>query len=375
MVRASLSGPPTPCRKLLTKVAHFPTDLSALAAELDLLRRFAGGTAMPCAFGGPVGHGEIRRNPEDFFVAEQLPFEPSGAGEHLYVRLRKRGENTRWVAKQLAEIAHLPYRAVSYAGLKDRHAVTEQWFSLQLAGRASPELDSQLPEAVKLLQMVRHDRKLRQGQIACNQFAIVVRECTDANATELSACIDLLASIGMPNYFGPQRFGIDCGNLDLVLRLGDLKRAQRSFALSALRGALFNAYLAERVHAGTWATLLPGEIAVSGRPRGLDEAGDSPADERGPSGLLWGKGGRSPGKRALPAEQEFFGRFPVATALLEEAGARASRRPLRVLPAGFNWKLDAENLKVGFSLPAGSFATVLLRELLDLRDHAQARLE
>jgi tRNA pseudouridine13 synthase len=326
---------------------------------------------MPCAFGGPVGQGEIRRNPEDFFVAENLPFAPSGAGEHLYVRLRKRGQNTRWVARQLAEIAHLPYRSVSYAGLKDRHAVAEQWFSLQLAGRAAPELESQLPADVDLLQAVRHDRKLRQGQIDNNQFLIVVRECTDATASELSARIEQLTGVGMPNFFGPQRFGIAAGNLDLALRFDELGRAERGFALSALRGALFNAYLAERMQAATWTMLLPGEIAISGRPRGSDEAGGALADERGPSGLLWGQGGRSAGKRALPTEAEFFARFPAVTGLLEEAGTRASRRLLRVLPQGLSWKFAAGNLEIGFRLPAGSFATVLLRELLDLRDHAQ----
>jgi tRNA pseudouridine13 synthase len=325
---------------------------------------------MPHAFGGPLGKGEIRRDPEDFRVTEVLPFSPSGSGEHLYVRVRKRGQNTRWVAQQLARIAHLPYRSVSYAGLKDRHAVTEQWFSLQLAGREAPALAEQMPADVELLQTIRHERKLRQGQVEANAFAIVVRECGGLDATALASRIENLTVNGMPNYFGPQRFGIGGGNLRLALRFAELDRSERSFALSALRGALFNAYLAERIKAGTWQTVLPGEIAISGRPRGSAEAGSAPGEARGAAGLLWGQGGKSAGKRALPGEQEFFARFPAIAGLLEHAGARASRRLLGVVPADMGWSLSDEGLRIRFSLPAGCFATVLLRELLDLRDHA-----
>ena len=154
--------------------------------ELDLLREFAACSRLPRAFGEPLGSGELRRSPEDFRVSEQLGFSPSGSGEHVLLQIRKTGHNTRWVAKRLAEILNIPYRAVSFAGLKDRHAVAEQWFGLHLAGRPDPDLSGKLPDGVQVIALTRHHRKLRQGQVNSNHFSINVRGCSTSDSARLS---------------------------------------------------------------------------------------------------------------------------------------------------------------------------------------------
>ncbi len=336
---------------------------------------------LPYAWGGPLGSGEIRHAPEDFRVSEQLSFSASGAGEHLLIQIRKSGHNTRWVAKRLAEIANIPYRAVSFAGLKDRHALTEQWFGLHLAGRPDPNISSQLPDGVEIVAMTRHHRKLRQGQVKSNHFQINIRQCefidTVSLPEKISERIRSLAMHGVPNYFGPQRFGRNLANLEILgsaRELRGLNRETRSFALSALRSGLFNGYLAERVRRDDWTELLEGEVAQSGSPRGPAETGlTHPMQQRLPSGLLWGRGDLASGGIARELELEFFGRFPDTTAILESAGAKASRRVLHSRLTNLQWSLQGDTLTLEFALGSGAYATAVLREVLAMRDHTGDR--
>ena len=334
-------------------------------AEHAQLKDYANLEQLPHAWERPLGSGDLRTIPADFRVIESLSFKPSGAGEHLLVRVRKTENNTRWVAKQLAQITNIPYRSVSYAGLKDRHAVAEQWFGLHLAQRSDPIFTGKLPAGVEVLECLRHNRKLRQGQLRANQFVIRIRNCEKLEEAEIDRRVTRIACLGVPNYFGAQRFGHGAGNLALVTTVDEFESANRetrSFALSALRAALFNGYLAQRVRSGTWIKPLPGEITMSAKPRGVGDDNQP----RFPTGVLWGKS-----KALLSVDEEsFYSSFQNVTGLLEAIGAKAMRRVLCVIPEQVKWRFDSDDLLVDFMLPPGAFATVVLREILNLRESA-----
>jgi tRNA pseudouridine13 synthase len=310
----------------------------------------------------------------DFAVLEERGAPFAETGEHLYLRVRKCGQNTRWVAQQLAAFAGLPYKAVSYAGLKDRHAVTEQWFSLHLPGQAGPDWNAFALPDVTVVAARRHDRKLRQGFLSYNRFSIVLRNLSAVDAGILAERLRCMAQNGVPNYFGPQRFGRDAGNLSLALRPGGwrrLPRAQRSFALSALRGALFNLYVAERVRGGSWLTGLEGDAQQSDRARGAAEQDTSVFEPRlAPAGPLWGRGNGGASGAARELEERVYGAFPAITGLLEQAGARFSRRPLIARLGELDWDHTGDQLRLQFALGPGAFATTVLHAALTARDAA-----
>jgi tRNA pseudouridine13 synthase len=354
--------------------------VSTLEDELTQLLNCADVRTLPRAYGGVVGQADYRTTPEDFKVSE-IGVTPSGEGEHLLLRIRKTGQNTRWVAKRLADAVGLPYRAVSYAGLKDRHAVTDQWFCLQLPGQPDPELAKIEIEGVEILLAARHSRKLRPGQLRYNEFQLSLRNCAINDTHALTNRLEQLSSNGVPNYFGPQRFGQNCGNLKILTRAPDLsalKREERAFALSALRGALFNGYLAARVEAGDWNDSLPGEICISAEPRGFPEADEQLfRAERYPTGLLWGisnTGNKSAvvnkANQAEEREQEWFSRFPLVCSALEKAGSKLSHRVLVSQVANLQWQHNDTILNLSFALRSGSYATVVLGEVLDIQDMA-----
>lgn len=331
---------------------------------------------------GPrCGGAVIRARLEDFCVDEQLGIEPEGRGEHLWVQLRKRGENTAYVAGLLARLAGLPRRAVGYAGRKDRYAVTTQWFSLHLPGRPDPPGLARLPPGLELLRAVRHSRKLQVGALQANRFELTLRE-VDAEREALERRLTEVAVRGVPNYFGAQRFGRDGGNVAAARawfegrrRVRD--RERRSLLLSAARAQLFNAVLAERVRRGCWDRILSGDVMILDGRRGFFAAAPDDAalparlaaGEVHPSGPLWGRGGPVVTDDAAALEEAVIGREPLLARGLVEAGVKAGRRALRVIPRRLHWEwLDGSTLRLSFTLPAGSYATAVLAELLECRD-------
>ena len=316
--------------------------------ELERLRLAADFELLPRAASVPRVGGAIRRRPEDFMVVEKLPFELSGDGEHLYLRVRKTGQNTRWVAKRLAAAAGVSQAAVGYAGMKDRHAVAEQWFSLHLPGQPDP--DDVCIEGVEILERVRHNAKLRTGAVAANDFRIVVTDL-GGDVDAMLARLPELRVAGVPNYFGPQRFGRDAGTLDLLSNPRKLNRETRALGLSALRAALFNGYLAMRLTDGSWRTLLDGEIPARGD--GLGET----------SGLLWGTGDNRATAAALAREEMWFTMFPGCLAVLDHYRPRMMRRALAVTPRGLSCETASGRAEISFTLPKGAYATMVLREL------------
>ena len=256
--------------------------------------------ALPYAHGVPPLTATLRREPGDFQVEELLGFEASGEGEHAFLLIEKSGANTEWVARRLADIAGVAPAAVGYAGLKDRHAVTRQAFTVQLPGRADPDWGSADIPGVRVLAASRHQRKLKRGAHRGNRFRIRLRDVHGEHAA-VEAKLAAIHAQGVPNYFGEQRFGRDGGNLALAEALfagKRMPRVQRGFALSAARSELFNAVLATRVADASWDRALDGEVFMLDGSHAI--FGPEPSDDGlaqrlaaldiHPTGPLWGGG-------------------------------------------------------------------------------------
>lgn len=340
---------------------------------------------MPRSHGPSLGTAVMRTSADDFLVDEVLGFAADGEGEHLLVQVRKRDSNTHWVAGQLAKVAGIAPRDVSYAGLKDRHAVTTQWFSLLMTGREAPDWSGLPGDQIEVLEVHRHRRKLRIGALRGNRFRIVLREVT-ADRPALEARLQQLREAGMPNYFGEQRFGHDYQNLHqfgqvLTTDRRRMDRKLRGLLISAARSQLFNEVLAERIDQSSWDRPLTGEyFMLEGSRSGFaDDPHDPTLTERcrsqdiHPTGPMWGRGLPLVSADVAQLEQRVLLPFENWRSGLEHLGLMQERRPLRVRLDALEWQfLDDADLALSFYLPAGSFATVLLRELLELRqpDHA-----
>jgi tRNA pseudouridine13 synthase len=334
----------------------------------------ADGPGLPAAFGGPPLRGRVRERDEDFRVVEELGFEPSGSGEHALLWVEKQGANTEWVARQLARFAGVAPVAVGFAGLKDRHAITRQAFTVQLPGRADPDWTASGIPGVRVLSAVRHARKLPRGALRGNRFELVVRG-VEGDRAAAEARLAALASRGLPNGFGEQRFGRGGGNLDAARAMFGgrrVERAERSILLSAARSALFNAVLARRIADGTWERLVDGDVAQldgTGSVFGPVQVDDTLAERCArldihPTGPLWGRGDPRSGGAVREREQAEAQAAADLAAGLAAAGLAQERRALRapVRSLAHAWEGDA--LRLSFALPAGSYATALLQELV-----------
>lgn len=332
---------------------------------------------MPSAYalGAPSARGVLRTEPKDFFVEETLPFVLDGAGEHLYLWVQKRDANTAWVAEQLASLAGIAPAGVSFAGLKDRHALTQQWFSLHLPGLDDPPWETWKTAEFQVLKGVRHGRKLRRGGLSGNRFRILVRSLSGADPGEIDARWQRLLHGGVPNYFGPQRFGRQGNNLNGALAMFQgrrVKRQSRSLFLSAARAHLFNQVLSSRIQAANWCEPLSGDVAMLEGSHSvfvMEQVDDTLRERLGRldlhlSGPLWGRGEPMSRHQARQWEFDVVDRWPVFRDGLVSQGLAQERRSLRVVLQEPMLSQEGESLRLGFWLPAGSFATAVLRELL-----------
>jgi tRNA pseudouridine13 synthase len=322
----------------------------------------------------PPLSGRLRTTPEDFQVEEILGYAPEGSGEHALLWVEKRDANTDWVARELARFAGVPPLDVGYAGLKDRHAVTRQAFTVQLAGKPDPDWSAFPHDEVKVLAATRHTRKLKRGALRGNRFVLVLREVR-GDRVRAEQALAAIAARGVPNYFGEQRFGREGGNVAQARAMfagRRVDRAKRSILLSAARSQIFNAVLAARVERGAWDTPLDGEIWSLAGSRswfGPEPFGDALAERlaRGdihPSGPLWGQGESPAAGEAGALEREVAGACTDLTEGLAAARMEQERRPLRLLPKDLSWRwLTDDALELSFELPAGAYATVVMREL------------
>ncbi len=328
----------------------------------------------------------LRPDPEDFEVTELLPFGPSGDGEHVWLRIEKSGLNTEEVAKHLARLAGLPLRDIGYAGLKDRHAVARQVFTLPVPPGREPDWQNLEGERLKILEVGRHHRKLRRGILQGNRFRLRLREVSGSRA-DWEVVLSRLGQVGFPNYFGAQRFGRDnlasAGRMLKGDRRGRMAHHLRSLLWSAARSALFNLVLARRVEQDSWNCILPGEIVQLAGSRSQFPA--DPEDGKDlqtrldmwdvhPTGPLPGKAAMAPSGVAGLLEQEVLEAWPgfqdspgngVAWAqALAAQGLEASRRALRSRPENMQvqWT-PGQELVLDFFLPSGAFATVCLEAM------------
>lgn len=336
---------------------------------------------LPCAWGGPVIRASVRSTPEDFQVTEVPLVEADGDGEHSWLYVRKRNANTQWVARQLARFAQVQNSAVSYAGLKDRKAVTEQWFSVHLPGRPDPDWQALAADDFEVLEARRHSRKLKTGALRGNRFCVHLRQLS-GSTPDLEKRLRQIQSGGIPNGFGAQRFGHDAANLEQAARLllnprARMPRDKRGIYLSAVRSALFNRVLAARIADDCWNTALPGDaLQLAGRSACfVIDTVDAEIQQRltalevHPTGPLCGDGEPLVSGAAAAYEAAQLQPYQDWIAALAGARVQVARRALRVLPTDLGWKFDtAGDCLLEFFLPAGSYATSLLREIVTLDD-------
>lgn len=321
------------------------------------------------AFGEPACRGKLRFVPEDFQVFEHLTLDQDNAGEHLYVQIQKCNQNTRWLAAQIAGQLQIPESAVAYSGLKDRRAVTTQWFSIHLPGRKTRS-DERLLQSLDLEQsdirkFHRQAKKLRRGMHQGNGFKLRVRDM-QGDRGSLEKGLRKIES-GVPNYFGEQRFGIEGQNLihaDKLLRRSRIRGGGRNgIYLSAARAYLFNQILSERVKRNCWAGPLP-EEDVGKTDKNLSTERNSDKQIPYPNGALWGRGRAPVNPLVSQFEHEVVNPWGEWLEGLEHCGLQQERRALVLRPQKFSYRWLENDLELNFDLPAGSYATALLRELM-----------
>lgn len=323
----------------------------------------------------------FKTKPTDFKVNEHLGFTLSGEGEHLCLYIEKINTNTMFVAQQLAKWADIPLKDVSYSGLKDRFAVTQQWFSLRIPKKCQPDTTFNHPD-ISILKQTWHNKKLQRGCHQYNSFQInLLNVVGDSDA--INAQLNAIKLAGVPNYFGAQRFGRNGANIDKAKAMfagKRVKRNERSILLSAVRSYLFNQILNERIALENWQTPLLGDVFnLAGSqsifiPEDIDDelinrlqTGDIHI-----TGALWGTGELKSKHAVADLEKTVADKHPELVAGLIKAGLKQQRRALRMLPKNLVWQFSQAdcsmqqqtNLSLSFDLPSGCYATALMMAII-----------
>ena len=330
------------------------------------------------AHGSPVISGQVKSQPEHFVVREWLGFAPDNEGDHMLVTVRKRGANTLWVAKQLANFAKVDGRDVGFAGLKDRHAVTEQAYTVPSRQLSPDDWLQCRGDEFEVIAAHRQRRKLKRGAHKGNEFEIVLTNVV-GNDAALRERLEKIKQFGVPNYFGSQRFGRDGNNLLMARDWFETgksihDRHQRGFALSAARAYLFNCILQERILRGTWNQLVAGDVAnLNGSNSvfvvdGVDDVLTRRCQEFDihPTGALWGKGELRTSGVVKELEMQAAAAYSIFANGLIAAETEQERRALRIQVRSLEWNRENDRLILKFALNKGAFATVVIRELMGL---------
>jgi len=305
------------------------------------------------AYGRPQQTALFRSQCEDFCVVEHLAVQPSGEGEHVYLYVQKRDNNTVWLAKQIAHLAGVKPMDVGYCGLKDRRAVTRQWFSVYLPKGPEPDWAQLNDENFQVLEVSRCQRKLRRGGHSHNDFVIRLRDIEASPELEQRLAEIALA---VPNYFGEQRFGIEGNNLVRAQEWFEQgktikNRQQRGLIMSAARSYLFNLVLSERLQQNNWLAAITGEVLLNQKI----------------TGPLWGRGQLASEAEVKALEVGVLQSWEMWQERLEHLGLSQDRRALSLSPIAFNHQFLDDGLELSFGLPPGCYATAILRELCHLR--------
>ncbi|MCL9780980.1 tRNA pseudouridine(13) synthase TruD [Vibrio sp. S4M6] len=328
-------------------------------------------------YGKPTATAKLKAKPEHFQVNECLGFDFAGHGEHFMVRIRKTGENTTFVANELAKACGVASKDVSWAGLKDRHAVTEQWLSVRLPKNEQPDLSGFLSKhpTIEVLQTSWHSKKLRPGDLVGNDFVVALTEVSDVEDVEKR--LQKISESGVPNYFGNQRFGRDGNNLKEARRWGKenvrtRNANKRSMYLSAARSWIFNTILSERIEKSYFNQLIIGDIAQKDSTL-FNVTEDNIAQynqqlfnaDVAITAALPGDNALPTQSQALELEQKHLDSEPDLMALIRGNRMRHDRRPIMLRPNQLTWQIDKDTITLSFSLEAGCFATAIVRELIN----------
>jgi len=361
---------------------------------------FATLDSLAYAFGPPQLSATIKQEFEDFRVDEELGFDCTGQGEHLYLRVRKQDLSTPDVAKRLQALTRLPPTAIGYSGMKDRRGDCTQWFSVQLPMEEEGRINALEGAGLTVLETQRNGRKLKIGSHKQNHFQIRLRNCKG----DLPSFADRLRQIqaaGIPNYFGEQRFGRELSNLSQVqslmedllgnrnasaTRRGGDQHFKRGMLYSAARAYLFNQVLSQRVASGSWDSYVSGDVPnLAGTDRCFrvaEGAWDETLQRRlrefdihltGPlAGMVDPKDKYISRDKAADIEEAVLGEYPALVKGLVSCGLVASRRPLRFMPGQLQWEWESSaSLCLRFSLSRGCYATSLLREICSVASKEQ----
>ncbi len=320
---------------------------------------------------------EFRSTLDDFEVEEVAAYAPSGSGEHVFAFIEKRGLTTKDAVRALCDHVGADPKAAGWAGLKDRHAVTRQWISLW--GSTPDAVTKAEIEGIRVLEAALHPHKLRTGHLRGNRFRIRLRQIDASRIEDLRRVLSEIETRGLPNYYGEQRFGREGDNAERALRwvLGEARAPrsgfQRKLQMSALQSKVFNRCVAERVQSSRLAWVFAGDVMKKHDSGGLfiateveDTQARADAWEISPTGPMFGAKMRWPEGEALAREE----------ALLREAGltldrlakwkrvAPGTRRFVRIPVPKVDLSVSDNTVDLDFTLPAGSYATILVREIL-----------
>lgn len=328
--------------------------------------------------GTPQQTGRLKAEFADFIVREELGYPLAGEGEFVAVKVRKTNANTLFVGEQLAKFVGFSVKNMSYAGLKDRHAVTEQWFCLHLAGKETPDFSAFECEGVEILEVTRHNRKIRTGALEGNHFELLLRDVVETD--ELKQRLNQLQEIGFPNYFTEQRFGRDGHNLTQAQRWasGEISvkdRKKRSFYLSAARSEVFNLVVSQRIADQQMQTVLLGDY--------LQLAGSNSFFEVKAEDLMQSQqrldesdvlltapliGENSLQQNGNECEEAIVAQHENLINLMKKERMNAARRAMLCKLQDLRWQFEPEGLRLTFFLNSGSYATGLVRELITLNE-------
>lgn len=334
-------------------------------------------------YGAALATGQIKSRPEDFQVVEELGFEPSEEGEHLFLLVQKAGLTTPELVDRIARDFSIYPRQIGYSGMKDKNALTTQWLSLHLPGQSTTAAVTG-GDGYRILRALRNRNKLRRGTHKSNFFNICIRAVDDLPASSLTQ-LDDLASQGVANYFGAQRFGRRQDNVIQALAQLDrpkLKRARRSILLSSLRSYLFNQILSRRIALGYWSQPLDGDVFMLRGSHSIFSASlDAALSERfagmdiSSTASLYGEGESRLSGPALQLEQQVLDEYSEITDCLDRQGVSRQMRSLRVAVEDFGFEYDAgaKCLRLELRLPAGSYLTSLLDHFIRVSEPGQER--
>lgn len=330
-------------------------------------------------YSAPTATGRLKAEFEDFIVHEELGYNLAGEGEFVAVKIRKTNANTLFVGEKLAKFAGISERNMSYAGLKDRHAVTEQWFCLHLAGKETPDFSNFECEGVEILEVTRHNRKIRVGSLAGNHFELLLRDVKESD--DLNSRLTQLQAVGFPNYFTEQRFGRDGHNLTQALRWasGEIQvkdRKKRSFYLSAARSEVFNLVVSQRIADGTIQQIIENDyVQLAGTNSffcvNANEINETQSCLVSGDVLLTAPliGEKSLEVESNSAEKAIIEQHTTLVELMKKERMNNARRAMLCKPQHLKWQFEEKGLRLTFFLDSGSYATGLVRELIQVAEN------